>query len=261
MDLTARFAALLARPPAEVPIDEAGLLIAAHAYPDLDVDAHLARFDGLAERCAAPTLDALTRYLFTDLGFAGNRHAYFDPRNSFLNDVLDRRTGIPISLAVLAMSVGRRLGVPLAGVGMPGHFLLRDRVDPEVFVDPFDGGRFLDRRGCERAFRAVHGDDAAFDPRFLDPVDAPSIVGRMLMNLRATYASRGDRNSLIWVMRLRTLVPGTSLEERAGLASMLSADGQFAAASRELEILADHLGGALGDEYRRSADRLRARLN
>jgi regulator of sirC expression with transglutaminase-like and TPR domain len=260
MLVTDRFARMLAGPAEQLRVEEAALLIAAHAYPSLDVDAQLHRLDALAERCG-PTLDTLLRYLFVDLGFAGNRQDYFDPRNSFLNDVLDRRTGIPISLAVLAMAVGHRAGVPMVGIGMPGHFLLRDQVDHEIFVDPFTHGEILDRAGCEHAFRLVHGDEAPFDPSFLDPIGGAAIIARMLANLRATFASNGDRHSLIWVTRLRTCVPGVPTEERAELAALLAADGQFASASNELEALADSLGGALGDEYRRSADRLLARLN
>ena len=173
MDATRRFAQLITRPVHEVPLDEVALLIAAHAYPSLDVVRQRRRLDLLADRCPKPALEAVVAYLFVDLGFAGNRHDYYDPRNSYLNDVLDRRTGIPISLAVLAMEVGRRVGVSLVGVGMPGHFLLRDALDDTVFVDPFGRGRMLDRGGCEAAFHSVHGERAAFDPAFLDPVDTP----------------------------------------------------------------------------------------
>jgi regulator of sirC expression with transglutaminase-like and TPR domain len=199
--------------------------------------------------------------LFVDLGFAGNTRDYYDPRNSFLNDVLDRRTGIPITLALLAMEVGRRVGVPLVGVSMPGHFLLRHLHDGSLFVDPFGRGRLLDRAGCEAAFHSVHGDSAPFDPAFLEPVDAHAIVGRLLANLRATFSARTDRRALAWTLRLRTLVPGIPAEERAELATVLAARGQFAAAAGEFDALAAQLGGELGDEYHRSALRLRARLN
>jgi len=244
-----------------VPLDEAALLIGAHAYPDLDVAAELARLDALAAGCTDPTLDGLLAHLFIDLGFTGNRTQYYDPRNSFLNDVMSRRTGIPISLAVLTLTVGQRLGVPLRGVGMPGHFLLRDQVDHDVFVDPFAGGAILDRQGCIRAFVSVHGEDATFDELWLEPVDTPAILGRMLLNLRSTYAAGGDREALTWVLRLRTLIPGVPAEERAELASVLASNGRFALAATEFDQLAGQLGGGLGEEYRRTAERLRARLN
>jgi regulator of sirC expression with transglutaminase-like and TPR domain len=261
VEATERFREVTSRPDAAVPLDEAALLIAAHAYPTLDLDAEMGRLDDLAGRCFAPTLDALVRHVFVDLGFRGNRRQYYDPRNSYLNEVVSRRVGIPISLSVLAIVIGRRLGVPLAGVGMPGHFLLRDRVDPDVFVDPFDGGSFLDLAGCERAFRRVHGDDAPFDDSWLQPVGTVAILARMLANLRAIFAALDDHSSLLWVIRLRTSLPGASMEERGELAAALAATGAFGAAAHELDWLAEQVGGPLGDEYTQRAAQLRARLN
>ena len=95
--------------------------------------------------------------MFRDLGFRGDRRHYYDPENSLLDRVLDRRVGIPLTLSVVMMEVARRIGVPLGGVAMPGHFLVRDRVLPDVFVDPFDGGRTLDLAGVQRLFHAVTG--------------------------------------------------------------------------------------------------------
>jgi regulator of sirC expression with transglutaminase-like and TPR domain len=261
VDATERFRDLVARPEGSIPLDEVALTIAAHAYPRLDVARELATIDDLAESCFAPTLDALVRHLFVDLAFTGNRNAYYDPRNSYLNDVVARRTGIPISLSVLMMSVGRRLGVPLAGVGLPGHFLVRDRVDHDVFVDPFAQGTVLDRAGCERAFRRVHGADAAFDERFLEPVGAISIVARMLANLRAIFAALGDHRSVLWVIRLRTALPDARAEERAELAAALAATGDFGAAADELDALATSAPGAQAAALAHQAAGLRARLN
>jgi regulator of sirC expression with transglutaminase-like and TPR domain len=244
-----------------VPLDEAALLIASHAQPQLDMQAELAKLDEIAAACYAPTLDALVRHLFVDLAFSGNHRQYYDPRNSYLNEVVSRRTGIPITLSVLTIVIGRRLGVPLAGVGLPGHFLLRDRVDSEVFVDPYHRGALLDRGGCERAFRRVQGDDAVFDPAYLEPIGTFAILARMLANLRVIFAARGDHQSLLWVIRLRTALPGALPEERAELATALAATGAFGSAADELDDLASELGGSLGDAYAQQASSLRARLN
>ena len=206
-DPTARFAELVTGPEASLPLDEVAFLVAAHAHPDLDVGAQLRRLDDLADRAGEPTLDGLRRLLFRDRGFSGNAADYYDPRNSFLDDVLDRRTGIPISLAVLMLEVGRRLAVPLSGVSMPGHFLVRDKVDPEVFVDPFAGGLVLDRRGCRIRFQSVHGRDAPFDETFLEPVGKLSILDRMLTNLEGIAGRAGDLGMLRWVLRLRAALP------------------------------------------------------
>ena len=261
MDATRRFAELIGGPEHEMALDDGALLIAAHAYPDLDVDLERAKLDALAARCPDEGVDALVRWLFVDLGYAGNVKAYHDPRNSYLNDVVERRTGIPISLAVLAMGVGSRVGVDLVGIGMPGHFLLRDRHDADGFLDPFAGGARLDPGGCVAAFHALHGRDAPFDPAYLAPVGPTAILGRMLANLRGIFAAAGDRRSLQWVLRLRLEIPGVPPEERAELAALLAAGGRFGEAADELGTLATLIGGELGDEYGRSAERFRARLN
>jgi regulator of sirC expression with transglutaminase-like and TPR domain len=261
VEVTQRFAELVATTGDDLPLDLASLLIAQHARPELEDDVELGRLDELAATCTTPTLDGLVAHLFQDLGFAGNSANYYDPRNSYLDQVVTRRLGIPITLSVLAIVVGRRLGVPLVGVGMPGHFLLRDQVDHSVFVDPFVGGRQLDHDGCVEIFRALHGPDAPFDDRFLDPVHPQIVIARMLANLRSVFISRGDRTSMLWVLRLRTLLPGASPEDRADLAGCLAATGRFGEAAKEYDDAALGLGGSLGEELSRNAARLRARLN
>jgi regulator of sirC expression with transglutaminase-like and TPR domain len=260
MEATERFAALLGGPETEIDLDEAALLIAAHAHPGLDLDAQRARLDDLAATCPEATRDGLVRHLFVDLAFAGDRETYDDPDNSYLDRVLDRRLGIPITLSVLAIEVGRRLGVPLVGVGLPGHFIVRDALDEDAYLDPFHAGAALDRAGCEAVVERLHGGSLAFDPRFLDPVGPRAIVARMLANLKATFARRRDRASLLWVIRLRTLVPGVPPAERRELASVLAADGRFVEAAVELEDMAD-LDPSQRDALRAAARRLRARLN
>jgi regulator of sirC expression with transglutaminase-like and TPR domain len=220
VDPTERFRRLILHPEPPLPLDEAGLLIAAHAHPGLDVDAQLGRFDELADRVGEPTLDGVRRLLFRDLGFVGNTDDYYDPANSYLDDVLDRRKGLPITLAVVMMEVGRRVGVPLSGVSMPGHFLVRDKVDPEVFVDPFGGGTILNRRGCQLRFHSVHGAGATFYPSFLEPVGRLAIVERMLANLEGLALRRTDPFMSAWVLRLRASLPGADddLVERSARA-------------------------------------------
>jgi regulator of sirC expression with transglutaminase-like and TPR domain len=258
----------MAGPEAEIPLDEAMLLIAARARPDLDAGAALEALDRLAEGCPAPTLDHLVRHLFVDLGFAGNRDDYYDARNSYLDQVVARRLGIPISLSVLAIVVGRRIGVPLAGVAMPGHFLLRDKVDPRVFVDPFAAGARLDTAGCAAVFGRLHGPSARFDERFLEPVGPRAILARVLANLKAIHESAGDRRALVGVLQFRVAIPGVGVDERRELAAALAAAGQFAAAADELEAVAAAAAAATGGDGddRAEADltaatRYRARLN
>ena len=190
------------------------LLIAAVAQPGLDVDAELAVFDALALGCPAPTFDAWHEHMWTTLGFRGDTERYGDPRNSFLNEVIARRTGIPITLAVAGIEVGRRAGVPLTGIGMPGHFLLRHDGTPNVYVDPF-AGTVLDEAGCRAIHRGITG--APWEPDYLAAASPLDIAARMLANLRNSYRSRGDERSLEWVLQLRTLLPSATEIDRADL--------------------------------------------
>lgn len=207
MEPTKRFAALVDARGETVPLDEAAALIAECAEPDLRPAAVLAELDVLAETCPGYTLDALVPHLFGRGGFGPDRADYYDPRNSLINHVLQRRRGIPITLAVVALEVGRRVGVPMAGVGMPGHFLLQDKVDRTVFIDPFHGGRLLDVAGCRRLFHQVVGPASEWSDELLAPVGNLSIVTRMLNNLRSIYTHRRDLGALRWVMALRDALP------------------------------------------------------
>ena len=217
-----RFLAAVQRPGEALPLDVAALCIAAHADPTVDVDGYLVRLDDLAGEVRVPTLDGLVQHLFRGGRFSGNAVDYYDPRNSLLSEVLDRRLGIPITLSVVAMEVGRRIGVPISGVGMPGHFLVRDKVDTSVFIDPFHGGRELDAAGCRALHRAMAGPNAPWDPSYLDPVERVAIVGRMLANLRMIYQRLDDVASLRWVLRLRCALPGATAADRRDLARAMA---------------------------------------
>ncbi|MGH9157555.1 MAG: SirB1 family protein [Acidimicrobiales bacterium] len=261
---TSRFEALVAGPQAELGLDEAAALIAAHATPGLDTAALLGRLDALAAGCEEPSLAALRHHLFEVVGFDGNHRRYDDPRNSFLDAVLDRRVGIPISLAVVMIEVGRRVGVELAGVGLPGHFLVCQRhrsEDREAFVDPFRSGRLLDRDGCQALYQSLFGTRAAFHDGLLAPVGPRAILARMLANLRTIYGASGDARSLGWVLRLRAAIPAGSAAELADRASAQAALARFVEAAETL----DELGALLPEERsaraRSTAALLRSRLN
>jgi regulator of sirC expression with transglutaminase-like and TPR domain len=255
---SARFAELVARADEEIPLDEAALLIAAHARPDLDVAAELGRLDDLAAGCKEPTLDGLTHHLFDELGFRGNAEHYQDPDNSYLDQVVRRRLGIPITLSVLTMEVGRRLGVPLDGVGMPGHFLVRHRAEPGTFLDPFGGGRLLDADGCQDIFTALGG--TGWQDSYLAPVGARAILARMLLNLQGVFLPASLR-SAAWVLELRLTIPGLAVADRLGLARALGSMGQFGSAAAALDHVADELPPEEAATVRTEARGLRARHN
>ena len=258
---TERFVDLLQLPDDEVPLDEACLLIAAHFITGLDVEGQLQRVDELATAVEDPTLDGLREHLFGRLGFHGNVERYGDPENSYLNRVIDRRTGIPITLSVLTMEVGRRIGVDLLGIGMPGHFLLRDDHDPTLFVDPFSGGVAIGPAATRAMFQHLHGPDTEFVDEFLAPTPRVAIVGRVLNNLRGVFATDGDALHLATVLRLRTAVPGVSPLERRDLAQAYAAMGRFGEAAAELESLAEVAGKGEADRLLSTARQLRAKLN
>jgi regulator of sirC expression with transglutaminase-like and TPR domain len=218
-----RFAELALRPDSEIDLGEAALLIAAEGSPGLDVDAWVARLDVLAGdlrprlagvACDFERLAALLDFVYQDLGLHGNTFEFYDPRNSFLNEVLERRLGIPISLAVVCMELGRRVGVPLAGVGFPGHFLLRHARHPQVVLDPFDGGRFLTPEDCAELLARESGGTVPFHPRLLRPLGTRQILLRMLCNLRGIYAIRCAARPLLSVLDRILLLSPDDAESR-----------------------------------------------
>jgi regulator of sirC expression with transglutaminase-like and TPR domain len=188
-------------------------LLAAVAQPALDVDRELAVLDALALGCAAPTLTSWRDHVWGKLGFRGDSEHYDDPRNSFLNEVIARRAGIPISLAVVGIEIGRRVDVALTPIGMPGHFLLRHDASG-TYIDPFTG-ELLDEGGCQSLHARVTG--APWDADHLAPSSPAAVAARMLANLRNSYRARGDERSLEWVLDLRTRLPRASAADLAAL--------------------------------------------
>ena len=254
----ARFAELVSLDEDEIPLDEASMLIAAQARPGLDVGAECDRLDDLAAGCPEATLDGLARYLFDDLGFRGNAENYRDPDNSYLDQVLHRRLGIPITLSVVTMEVGRRLGVPIEGVGMPGHFIVRHRADPITYLDPFGGGRRLDEAGCRQVFASLGG--TGWDDAYLAPVGPRAILSRMLLNLQGLFLPSNLR-AASWVLRLRLCIPGLAVSERLGLARALGSLGRYDVAAVELDRVADGLPDEEAMNVRVESRQLRARSN
>jgi regulator of sirC expression with transglutaminase-like and TPR domain len=195
-----RFTELAALPDNRIDLARAALLIAAETYPDLDVAAYLGRLDALAlavrpqladRRGPAERIARLNHFLFVEERFIGNRDDYYDPRNSFLNQVLDRRTGIPITLSLVYLEVGQRVGLPLRGVGFPGHFLVKYAGEIEIIVDAFFG-QVLNREQCHARLQAVLGEHASLDAHHFAPATNKEILARVLGNLKHVYLQRND---------------------------------------------------------------------
>ena len=197
--MSERLQLVLSGPEEAIDLAEAALLIATHAYPDLDVAHHLTRIEELAKTLESriqPDSDpsqrilALNQYLFAELGFAASEKDYYDPRNSCLNEVLDRRVGIPITLSLLYMEIGARIGLPLEGVSFPGHFLVKCAL-PEgtVVLDPYAGGISLGVADLQKRLRDGRGDEvsSAIVDGMLNAAGKKEIVLRLLRNLKAIY--------------------------------------------------------------------------
>ena len=233
----------------------AAFMIARLEYPQLDMSHYLGELDRMGEEATARVaalgdkagpmrhVTEISDYLFKVQGFAGNRTHYDDPRNSFLNDVIDRRTGIPITLALVYIEVSRRAGVRIDGVNFPGHFLLKAPARPKasggsgtpVIVDPFHGGAILSEVDCESLLHKYAGSDAAFDQRLLARATKQEILVRMLVNLKRLYVGmRSFPQAHVITRLLLGIDPAATTELRdRGLLSYHLHD--YAAALRDLE--------------------------
>ena len=216
--------ALVSRPDGRIDLARASLAIARWEYPRLDADAYLERLDDLARAVdgvrrspdALGRLHRLREYLFVEQGFVGNRDEYYDPRNSFLNDVLDRRQGIPITLSLVLMEVGKRLGLAIEGIGLPGHFIAGARLDDsQILLDPFNGGALVTPEECEELVGSVVGRPVTLRPEHYAPVSGRQLLTRMLANLKGAYWRRQEWDRVVGAIdRLLVLDPKAAGEWR-----------------------------------------------
>lgn len=223
----------------------AALLVAKEEYPQLSVDLYLARLDQVAEEVkdrlsneTAPllVLDELIRTLYGRRKFSGNRQAYYDPRNSFLNDVLDRGVGIPLTLGIVLLETGWRLGLPLEGVNFPGHFLVRYTGDEvRLLIDPFDEGKIRFEDEAQQLLDQGYGGMVSMREQFLRLATKRDMLIRLLTNLKGIYVKIGDdRRALAVVERLLMIRPTAPLQSRSrGL--LLARLGRHEEAADQLE--------------------------
>lgn len=199
MDPADRFVALVNGPAPQAHLDQMAALIGAAFEPTADVDLVLLELDRLAEECS-PTFDSILSALFASGRLRGNSTDYGDPRNSYLHRVVERGVGIPITLSICAMEVGRRLGVPIQGVGLPGHFLV---VCEGEYADPFHGGGRYAPDELEPAWRRITGMTTSLDRRLVQPTHTRSILLRMLNNLKNTMVALDEPVQLQVLAKLR----------------------------------------------------------
>jgi len=237
------FVALVRRPESALDLGAAALEVARVEHPGLTPAPWLARLDALAggsraARVADPlkALHRLREFLFEEEGFGGNTKDYYDPRNSCLNDVLERRVGIPITLSIVLMEVGRRIGLSLVGVGLPGHFVVRADVGAEpVLLDPFDGGALVTpERAADLVARAL-GRRVTLGPAHFAAADKHHILTRMLMNLRGIYCRRGDWDKALAVFDRLLVLDGEALAHHRDRGTVLVKLGRHHEGVREWE--------------------------
>ena len=208
-----------------VDLTRIALEIARDAYPGLDEGLYLGKLADLAirvrQRCPAGSkarhvVGQINWVLFVEEGFKGDTEEYYDPRNSYLNQVIDRKAGIPISLSILYLALADRLGLAMGGVNLPAHFVLRTgRGESAIFVDPFNAGALLDRRGCERRVEEVTGQAITLTDDVLAACPLATIVARMLRNLKAVYLQKHEFAAALPVLRrLAAMAPDQPIERR-----------------------------------------------
>ena len=235
----------LSRSEAKLDLGRSSLLIAAEEYPQLSVDLYLARPDQVAEevkdRLANETaplvvLNDLLKTLFERRKYAGNRKAYYDPRNSFLNDVLDRGVGIPLTLGIVLLEIGWRLDLPLEGVNFPGHFLVRYAgIEVDLLIDPFDSGRVRFEDEAQQFLDQAYGGAVAMRDDFLRPASKRDMLTRLLTNLKGIYTKIGDDRRALGVVERLLMISPTSPTESRARGILLARLGRHEDAARQLE--------------------------
>jgi regulator of sirC expression with transglutaminase-like and TPR domain len=240
-----RFYQEIRQPEEQINLARAALYLAQEEYPDLDPEEYLNALDMMAveleerlpfERYPLRVIQIVNQYLFEDLKFRGNTDGYYDPSNSYLNQVIDRRLGIPITLSLIYLEITRRIDFPMVGIGMPGHFLIRPTVgDMQVFVDAFHQGEVMFTEDCQERLSQIYGRPVALRPEFLQAVDTRHFLTRILMNLKAIYIQKGDlRRTLSVIERILMLFPNAPMEQRdRGL--LYYQIGRWTEASQDLE--------------------------
>jgi regulator of sirC expression with transglutaminase-like and TPR domain len=226
-----------------IDLGRAALVVAQIEHPTVDVDREIARLDALAARSGATAartpqaaLDRLVAFLFTEEGFRGNADDYYDPRNSCLNDVLARRLGIPITLYVLMMEIGRRVGLQVNGVGLPGHFIVGATIGARrIFLDPFNGGAVLTPESAEDVASRAVGRPVKLEEAHWTPCGPRQIVVRMLRNLKGIYAKREDWDRALAVVDRLLVLDDTSGVHRRDRGTVLVRMGRLHEGAREWE--------------------------
>ncbi|MFP5263970.1 MAG: SirB1 family protein [Blastocatellia bacterium] len=269
-----RFKEVVALDNEQINLAEAALLIAAEEYPALDLRLYLEKIDRIGDQVreragyahnSLEVLSTINATLFDELGFRGNVKNYYDPRNSFLNEVIDRRVGIPITLTVVYMEVARRVGLHVEGVGMPGHFIAKLTTDSgDTFIDSFNGGRLFGEAGCAELLSELSGGRLALKPEHMAAVTKKEMLARMLTNLMGVYAAGDHRRALAAIERILLINPDSPPHVRDRgllLATLGRTTGAIAELKRYLTLAPDAPDASSIREQINTVRQSQARLN
>lgn len=269
------FQQLVTLPDPAIPLAEAALIMACEEYPQLELSPYLDMLDHMAQVAGEKrtssdspreTVEKINSVLFESFGFRGNPDDYYDPRNSFFNDVLDRRIGVPITLSTVYIEVSRRLNFPIAGVGMPGHFIVK-YFDPreEFFIDPYNRGAILTREDCRDRLHERYGDALEFSDRLLGRATHRQILWRMLNNLKDIYLKGHATDKCLSIVDMMLMIDSedpAQFRDRGLLRLQLR---QFRGARRDLEHYLQHSPNAQDREeienHVKELKRIRALMN
>ena len=229
----------------KIDLIRSALVIARTEYPALDIEEYAGQVERMSRRAAALAAGlggpgiraALNQVMFEEANLRGNREDYYDPRNSFLNDVLDRGLGIPITLSIIYMEVAKRVGFLLSGVGMPGHFLLKHYGDDgqEILIDCFNRGDILSRQDCQSRLDEIYSGEMALRPEFLHPISRRQILTRMLNNLKTVYLSTRNFRKALVIADLILVIHPRSAEDVKQRALLRYSMGMQALAAEDLD--------------------------
>ena len=234
----------------QIDLAVASILIAQSNYSELEGESELEALDSMAsvlidriheskDDSPLHTMNLLSGWLYEELQYKGNHDNYYDPRNSYINDIIDRRLGIPISLALVYIEVGKRAGIPLVGIGMPGHFLVGHLGISDHFIDPFHSGSIISRQEAIALFNRITANRQQWNESFLDPITNREFIIRMLRNLKAAHLKINDLSQTVKVLDMLVAINPAVIEERRDRGLIHYQLGNRAQALADLKFFSD----------------------
>ncbi|MBE9146871.1 SirB1 family protein [Planktothrix mougeotii] len=240
-----RFFQEIQQPEEQIDLAKAALYIAQEEYPEIEPEEYLNALDTMAseilerlpqERYPLRVIQTINHYLYEDLGFRGNQNNYYDAKNSYFNEVINRRTGIPITLSLVYLELCKRIDFPMVGIGMPGHFLIRPEFeDAKIYVDAFNQGEILFPEDCTTRLTQIYQQPIEMQPEFLAAVNPRQFLGRMLMNLKVIYLNEGKIEQALGVIERILLLFPDSVNEKRDRGILYYHQEQWREAQQDLE--------------------------